>query len=79
MNRAALFVQAARGPILLITIGALFAIHQAGILSFSRTWPLIIITIGVMKLVERMVARPAYPPIPGPPMSGPPRYGGPVR
>lgn len=79
MNRAALFVQAVRGPILLITIGTLFAVHQAGILSFSRTWPLIIIMLGIMKLVERMVGRPIYPPIPGPPMPGPPRYGGPVR
>ena len=84
MNRAALFVQAVRGPILLMTVGALFAMHQAGILLFSRTWPLIIIMIGVMKLVERMVARPIYPQAPGPPVagqpiSGPPRYGGPVR
>ena len=53
-NRAALFVQAIRGPILLITIGALFAVHQAGVISFARTWPLIIIVIGVMKLIERM-------------------------
>lgn len=55
-NRAALYAQAIRGPVLLITLGALFAIHQAGILSFSRTWPLIIIMIGIMKLIERMVA-----------------------
>jgi len=57
-NRLALFVQAIRGPILLITLGVLFAIHQAGILSFARTWPLILIVIGLMKLLERMVARP---------------------
>jgi hypothetical protein len=57
-NRAALYAQAIRGPILLITVGILFAIHQAGILAFSRTWPLIIIMIGVMKLIERMVAQP---------------------
>jgi hypothetical protein len=57
-NRAALYAQAIRGPILLITVGILFAIHQAGILAFSRTWPLIIIMIGVMKLIERMVAPP---------------------
>jgi len=46
-------LQAIRGPVLLITVGALFAIHQAGLLSFSRTWPLIIIVIGIMKLLER--------------------------
>jgi hypothetical protein len=58
-SRLALFVQAARGPILLITLGVLFAIHQAGRVSFAQTWPLILIVIGLMKLLERLVARPA--------------------
>jgi len=62
MNRAALYAQAIRGPILLITIGVLFALQQAGVLPFSRTWPLLIIIIGVVKLVERMFIRPAAPP-----------------
>lgn len=60
--RAVLFFQAIRGPILLITIGVLFAVHQAGILPFSRTWPLIIIVIGLMKLFERMAAPHVVPP-----------------
>jgi Domain of unknown function (DUF5668) len=68
-GRAALFLQAIRGPILLITIGTLFAIHQAGILRFSRTWPLIIIMVGVMKLLERMAMPPAPVP-PTPPAGG---------
>ncbi|HZS53138.1 MAG TPA: DUF5668 domain-containing protein [Bryobacteraceae bacterium] len=68
-SRLPLFVQAIRGPVLLITLGVLFALHQAGVLSFARTWPLILIMIGVMKLIERMVMRPgAAPP---PPMGGP--------
>jgi hypothetical protein len=67
-NRAALFVQAIRGPILLITLGILFAIHQAGIISFARTWPLIIIVIGLMKLFERMLIQ---PPPAGPPVARP--------
>ena len=72
-NRAALLAQAVRGPILLITIGVLFAVHQAGIISFARTWPLIIIVIGVMKLIERTFAPPpAQPPVPPP-------YGAPLR
>jgi hypothetical protein len=70
-NRSALFVQALRGPILLITLGTLFAIHQAGVLSFSRTWPLLLIVAGVMKLLERM-ADPPQPPVP-------PYAGGPTR
>ena len=60
-NRAALFVQAIRGPILLITLGILFAMHQADIISFARTWPLIIIVIGFMKLIERMFIPPPPP------------------
>lgn len=66
-NKAALFVQAIRGPILLITIGILFAVHQAGVISFARTWPLIIIVIGLMKLIERMSV---HPPPPGVPAGG---------
>ena len=31
-SRAALFAQAVRGPILMITVGILFAVHQAGLL-----------------------------------------------
>jgi Domain of unknown function (DUF5668) len=67
-NRLALFAQAIRGPILLIVIGILFAVHQAGVLPFSRTWPLLIIVVGVMKLIERWyVPRPPFPPPPGGP------------
>jgi hypothetical protein len=71
-NRGASFAQAIRGPILLITIGVLFAMHQAGVLHFSRTWPLIIITLGVLKLIERL-AMPQPPASPTPPVGGPPR------
>ena len=76
-NRSALFVQAIRGPILLITIGLLFVFHQEGIISFGRTWPLIIIVIGLMKLAERLLVPPGYPPMPAPPVAGPPPAGGP--
>ena len=55
-GRRALYIQSIRGPVVLITIGVLFAIHQAGILSFGRTWPLLFIIIGVMKLLERAFA-----------------------
>jgi hypothetical protein len=53
-DRAALFAQAIRGPILLITVGILFALHQAGVLSFFQTWPLVVIVAGVMMLIERL-------------------------
>jgi cell wall-active antibiotic response 4TMS protein YvqF len=64
-NRAALFAQAIRGPILLITVGVLFAIQQAGWLPFSRTWPLVIIVVGIVKLIERMNVQPQAPGAPG--------------
>jgi hypothetical protein len=75
-NRTAWFLQAARGPVLLITVGILFAMQQAGVLEFSRSWPLLIIAIGVMKLLERMAAGPVPPtPVPpGSPTAG--TYGG---
>lgn len=72
-NRAALYAQAIRGPIVLIVIGVLFAVHQAGILPFSRTWPLLIIVVGVMKLIERWNA--PRPPFPSPPFPPPPQGG----
>ena len=78
-NRAVLYAQAVRGPILLITVGALFAIQQAGVLPLSRTWPLFIIVFGVMKLIERLVLpRPPYPPSypPYPPSAPYPPAGG---
>jgi hypothetical protein len=64
MNSAS-FLQAARGPILLIVLGVLLAIDHFGPVSFWRTWPLLVIVYGVMKLFERLAARPqAYEPPP---------------
>jgi hypothetical protein len=65
-ERLALFAQAIRGPILLIAVGVLFALHQAGVLSFKASWPLLVIIVGVMKLLERL-----YVPQPPPPFGGP--------
>jgi hypothetical protein len=58
-SRWGLYAQASRGPVLLIALGVLCAMHQANILSLSRTWPLIIIVVGVLKLVERSFMPPA--------------------
>jgi hypothetical protein len=49
--------QAIRGPILLITLGSLVAIDIFFNVDFSRTWPVLIIVFGVMKLLERMASR----------------------
>lgn len=43
-----------RGPIMLIALGALFAIDQFSSYSFWRTWPVLIILFGMLKLFERL-------------------------
>ena len=52
---------AVRGPIMLITLGSLFALDSYGEFSFSRTWPILIIVLGVMKLLERVGMRASNP------------------
>jgi hypothetical protein len=64
MNDVSSFVQAIRGPIMLISLGALVAIDYAGVYGFWRTWPVLIIVFGLLKLLERAGAKPA-PPYPG--------------
>jgi hypothetical protein len=71
-SRTAYILHAARGPILLIVVGVLFALHQADILRFSLTWPILIIVLGVMKLLERTVAPRPF----GVPPFGPPNRAG---
>jgi hypothetical protein len=71
MNNRANYIGAIRGPILLITLGTILAIDHSGSFSFSRTWPVLVIVIGLMKLLERsLAARPDDPP-----PSSPVRYG----
>lgn len=48
----AAFLRAARGPIMLIALGTLIAIDHAGGMQFSRTWPILIIAFGILKLGE---------------------------
>ena len=70
MNAANLF-SAIRGPVMLITIGVLFAFDHVGTFSFGRTWPLLIIVFGVLKLLERVsVGQPQVPPYSGPTPGG---------
>jgi hypothetical protein len=70
------FVRAARGPLVLITLGVLFALDQGGTIPFYRTWPVLFIVFGVLKLIERLLAPPAPPPPPAyyPPPTPPGGY-----
>lgn len=59
-------IQAARGPLMLITLGVLIALDYAGVFGFSRTWPVLIIVFGTLKLLER-VSGPTTPDVAAPP------------
>ena len=63
-------VRAIRGPICLITIGALFALNNFTKFSFDQTWPVILIVFGLLSLLKRGVetsAPPTPPPMPSMP------------
>ncbi len=62
-------IQAVRGPVMMITLGILLAIDHFGQFSFGRTWPLLIIVFGILKLAERAAA-PEGPGYPGMPEGG---------
>ena len=58
-------IQAIRGPIMLITLGVLVALDYFQGLSFiRRTWPVLLIVFGLLKLLEKAGRPPVYP---GPP------------
>ncbi|MDZ4802168.1 MAG: DUF5668 domain-containing protein [Bryobacteraceae bacterium] len=67
MNDSSSLLRAVRGPILLIALGVLFVLDQhSGSMAFYRTWPILLILMGLFRLAERMTARPQ----PVPPMGG---------
>jgi Domain of unknown function (DUF5668) len=49
-------MQAIRGPIMIITLGVLFALNQMTSFSFGRTWPALLIVLGVLSLGDRFSA-----------------------
>jgi hypothetical protein len=49
-DQSAYLVQAIRGPVILITIGVLFAFDRFTQFRFSQTWPVLLIVIGLLKL-----------------------------
>lgn len=89
-DHARALVQAITGPIILITVGSLFALDKFSGWSFGQTWPMLIIVIGVLKLFggsrKRLgnvappfdasrYAPPPPPPPPPPANPGPPYTG----
>jgi len=56
MNNSYNIVSAIRGPLLLITIGTLVAMDYFEGIRFSRTWPILLIVFGILKLLEKLAA-----------------------
>src|SRR5271165_3436981 len=69
-------IRAIRGPITLITLGALFALQNFTRFGFDQTWPVLLIVFGLLSLMQRGAAPPRatrMPPVP--PMPPPPPRG----
>jgi Domain of unknown function (DUF5668) len=49
-------IRAVRGPLLLITLGLLFVADHFGPFPFYKTWPVLLIVFGALKLAERLFA-----------------------
>ncbi len=47
-------VSAIRGPIMLIVVGTLFALAQFTPYGIHRTWPVLLIALGLLKLLDRV-------------------------
>jgi len=63
-------IRSIRGPIILITVGVLFALQSFNIYGFDQTWPVLLIVIGLLSLLGRATPQ---PPAPGP-VAPPPNY-----
>lgn len=64
-------VSAIRGPIMLITVGVLFAIDHAGSFRIHQSWPVLLVVFGALKLLEKAAAPPPPPPAPAYPPAQP--------
>jgi hypothetical protein len=51
-------VRAIRGPVIMITVGVLFALDEFTSLSFHQSWPAILIVLGVLNLSSWAGRRP---------------------
>jgi len=76
------------GPAILVTLGVLFLLDNISNIDFGRTWPAILLVIGVVKLVQSNASytghvgplppgAPCYPPSAPPPPGMPGTFSGP--
>jgi len=79
-----ILVRRLRGPLILLLIGVLALLYQAGAIPYfwRLFWPLLLIVVGLLLLAERAVlaAEGGYPLFPGAPrqgaQAGQPHWGG---
>jgi hypothetical protein len=78
---SAALLRAVRGPVMMITIGVLFALDNFTPFSFNRTWPILLVVSGILSLGKgppgmrgrmRYQAQWGPPRPPGPPAPPPP-------
>ena len=62
MNSNSLLLRALRGPLTLILIGTLFVIDHSGGISFTKSWPIIVIFAGLIRLAEHALLSGQTPP-----------------
>jgi hypothetical protein len=55
MNGDMSLIHAIRGPIILITVGVLFALNNFTPYGFAETWPILLIVLGLLSLLGRGV------------------------
>ncbi|MEP6714878.1 MAG: DUF5668 domain-containing protein [Terriglobia bacterium] len=70
-DQGQILMRAITGPVILITVGVLFAIDRYTDFRFGQTWPVLLIVIGVLKLLGGRSRRRDYYPPPSPPPSAP--------
>jgi hypothetical protein len=58
------------GPAVLVTLGVLFLLESQNVVSFGRTWPALLLVIGLVKLFQGNASSSGH-------ISGPPASGGP--
>jgi hypothetical protein len=63
-DQSRLLINAIRGPVILITIGVLFAADKMTDYRFGQTWPILLIVIGLLQLIGGRRRRADYYPPP---------------
>lgn len=58
MTRTAELIRAIRGPVVLMTLGALLLADRLSGVPVTKTWPVLLIIFGLMKLFERTAGAP---------------------